>query len=369
MLFALRLWLGKHIYGVIGNSKLAAGYRISFKRVVKWPCEEPELDGRLFALANTHLPAPQIYSARTWWGHHAITMEYIAHYKTVEECWHTLSSDEEQKIVLQVSEYIQQLRSLSPPKELNGRVSATNGGPCRDIRISCSKLFGPFDEVASFHRCLRGGVESDGVHEIFGEKVANIHNRQYTVRFTLGDLGPQNTLVRGSNVVAIIDWECSGWYPEYWEYTKAHYNSALLPEFYEMLRRHIPQYDEELAAERTLWRNFDQPLDEAIEMTTSSESHVSDVQAFGRPRLIQLVIGDIAGVTCIEGTWFQGKLRRPEASLSTDHSSQTYCAIATSKSQQCSVSKLHWFLILVIVRRLSPRASSHQSSASPARQM
>lgn len=108
---------------------------------------------------------------------------------------------------------------------------------------------------------MRGGVEADGVHEIFGEKVANIHNRSYDVRFTHGDLGPQNILVRGSEVVAIIDWECSGWYPEYWEYTKAHYNSALLPEFYEMLRRHIPRYDEGLAAKRILWRNFDQPLD------------------------------------------------------------------------------------------------------------
>lgn len=169
--------------------------------------------------------------------------------------------------------------------------------------------------------------------------------------------------MRGSNVVAIIDWECSGWFPEYWEYIKAHYNSALSPEFYEMLRRHLPRYDEELVAERTLWRNFDQPLDKATEMTTSSKSQVSDVQAFGRPRLIQLVIGDIAGVTCIQGTWFQGKLRRPEAYLSTDHSSQTYCAIATSKSKQCSVSELHWFLVLVIVRRLSSWASSHQSSA------
>lgn len=108
---------------------------------------------------------------------------------------------------------------------------------------------------------MRGGVDSDGELEIFGEQVANIHRRPYAVRFTHGDLGQQNVLVRGSNVVAVIDWECSGLYADYWEYTKSHYNSALLPEFYEMLRRHIPRYDEELAVERTVWRNFDQPLD------------------------------------------------------------------------------------------------------------
>jgi serine/threonine protein kinase len=266
MFFALRLWLGERTYGVIGNPKFPAGYRISSKRVVKWPCEQPELDGHRFALANTDLPVFRIYSARTWRNRHAITMEYMPDCKTVQECWHTLSSGEKQEIVVQVSGYIQQLRSLRslrPPLEVNGRVSATKGGACRDVRVSSSKLFGPFDDVAGFHRCLRGGVETDGVHEIFGEKVANVHSRPYAVRFTHGDLGPQNILVRGSKVVAIIDWECSGFYPEYWEYTKAHYNSALLPEFYEMLRRHLfPRYDDdELAAERILWRSFDQPLD------------------------------------------------------------------------------------------------------------
>jgi hypothetical protein len=209
MLFALRLWLGEHIYGVIGNPKFPAGYRISSKRVVKWPCEAPELDRHHFALANTQLPIPQIYSARTWRGRHAITMEYIPHCKTVQECWHTLSSEEKQGIVLQVSGYIQRLHSLSPPPELSSRVSATKGGACRDVQISSSKLFGPFENVAEFRHCVRGGVESDGVLEIFGEKVANIHNRPYTVRFTHGDLGLQNVLVRGGKVVAIIDWECS----------------------------------------------------------------------------------------------------------------------------------------------------------------
>lgn len=261
MFFALRLWLGKHLYGVLGHPEYPAGYRISSKRVVKWPCETPELDGHRFALAYTNLPVPKIFQAHTWRGRLAIEMEYVPHCKTIQECWHTLSSEEKQGIVRQVSEYIQQLHCLTPPPELSSKVSAVKGGPRRDVRISSSTLFGPFEDVADFHRCLRGGVESDAVREIFGEKVADVHNRPYAIRFTHGDLGVQNILVRDGKVVAIIDWECSGWYPEYWEYTKAHYNSALLPEFYEMLRQHIPRYDDELAAERALWRSFDQPLD------------------------------------------------------------------------------------------------------------
>jgi hypothetical protein len=144
---------------------------------------------------------------------------------------------------------------------MSSKISATKGGACRDVRIGSSGLFGPFDNVASFHRCLRGGVESDSTCEVFGAKIDSVHSRSYSIRFTHRDLGVPNILIRDGKVVAIIDWECSGWYPEYWEYTKAHYNSVLVPELYEMLRQHIPRYDAESAAERELWRVFDQPYD------------------------------------------------------------------------------------------------------------
>lgn len=264
MFFACRVWLGEHVYGALGDSILPAGYRISSKRVAKLRCKTPELEGHRFALANTRLPVPRIYRTHTWRGHLAIEMEYIPHCETLQQCWRTLSSEEKLRIVHQVSEYIQQLRSIKPPPESSSKVSSAGGGACRDIRISNSNLFGPFDDVAGFHCCVRNGVKPENIKEIFGENVADIHNRSYTICFTHGDLGPQNILVRDSKVAAIIDWECSGWYPEYWEYTKAHYNSVLLPEFYEMLRQHVPQYNDELAAERTLWQLYDQPLDQPL---------------------------------------------------------------------------------------------------------
>jgi len=39
--------------------------------------------------------------------------------------------------------------------------------------------------------------------------------------FTHGDLSSLNILTHGDVVVAVIDWETSGWYPSYWEYTSA----------------------------------------------------------------------------------------------------------------------------------------------------
>ncbi|CZT18479.1 uncharacterized protein RCC_04324 [Ramularia collo-cygni] len=230
MLLALRIWLGEHLFGIIGNPSFPAGYRISPKRVVKWPCDEPEVEGHQFVITNTDLPVPRIYRTHKWRGHLAIEMEFLPRCTTLKQCWHELSERQREQIADQLSGYIQQLRSLEPPPARSGRVSATNGGACRDIRVGSVESFGPFENVSAFHCCLRGGVEPDAAQEIFGEKVADVHRRPYGIRFTHGDLGVQNILIRDGQIVAIVDWECSGWYPEYWEYTKAHYNSVLLPE-------------------------------------------------------------------------------------------------------------------------------------------
>jgi len=40
---------------------------------------------------------------------------------------------------------------------------------------------------------------------------------------THNDLAPRNILLRDAKVVAIVDWELSGFYPGYWEYVKAYY--------------------------------------------------------------------------------------------------------------------------------------------------
>lgn len=53
----------------------------------------------------------------------------------------------------------------------------------------------------------------------------------------------------------------AGWFPEYWEYTKAFYTLYDIPDWYDGLKRELTRYDDELAAERVLWNRFDQPGD------------------------------------------------------------------------------------------------------------
>jgi len=53
-------------------------------------------------------------------------------------------------------------------------------------------------------------------------KLVEMQDQQnHRICFTHGDASSLNVLVKKGKVVALIDFELSGWYPEYWEYTSA----------------------------------------------------------------------------------------------------------------------------------------------------
>lgn len=43
----------------------------------------------------------------------------------------------------------------------------------------------------------------------------------YSIVFTHGDVAARNIIVRDGRIVALLDWEFEGWYPEYWDYVFA----------------------------------------------------------------------------------------------------------------------------------------------------
>ncbi|TDL20692.1 hypothetical protein BD410DRAFT_363616 [Rickenella mellea] len=54
----------------------------------------------------------------------------------------------------------------------------------------------------------------------FPPEVAISHTKAHPLVLTHNDLFPRNIMVSGTNVTAILDWECAGWFPSHWEYCK-----------------------------------------------------------------------------------------------------------------------------------------------------
>lgn len=128
-----------------------------------------------------------------------------------------LSDRDCHEFVEQMQSFISQIRAI-PPVGTKSRICNTLGQACSDPRIRDGNPIGPFEDEASFSQYLRHPDDpARRGHQIF---------------FTHADLNLRNILVdkvtrldgtRGWAASGIVDWENSGFYPEYWDCTKAQF--------------------------------------------------------------------------------------------------------------------------------------------------
>ncbi|KAL3482294.1 hypothetical protein BJX99DRAFT_216750 [Aspergillus californicus] len=143
---------------------------------------------------------------------------------------------------------------LHPPSQ------SADGSKLYDARLENGVLgFGPFDNVEAFHSFLTNGIKNSPrllpeISELL--RLQEASTSRYGTCFTHGDLSSANILVRGDEIVGIVHWETSGWYPEYWEYTSA-WNVNVYNEFWrEELSKFIPEYPQALKMEEIRQKYF-----------------------------------------------------------------------------------------------------------------
>jgi len=129
--------------------------------------------------------------------------------------WGIRSAESKAKILLQLKKMVEEMRSIPPPQGQG--VSNVDGGLLWDCRLPGTLLcHEPFTTIYSFYKYLRGGFDAhpDQFPEV--NKLIALQNRHWLPPvFTHGDLSSLNVLVRGDQIVGIIDWETAGWYPSY----------------------------------------------------------------------------------------------------------------------------------------------------------
>lgn len=253
-----RIWLGRKIYGELSSGVV----KISPGRIVKGPCHESELEAMEFVRSKTAIPVPKVYKAHHLRPDLYIEMEFVKG-QDLESAWDDLTPEQKTTLIKTISEFVIELRALPPPEDQV--VGSASQHKLRDARIG-TRPWGPFKTHAGFHSLLRGHIPLDESTKTFGAKVVECHNRQYKTYFTHADLCMRNIIVRGDRIVSVIDWAFSGWYPEYWEFTKAHYGQFNIPDWYGPLGESIGRYDEELEAERMLWSKLDWPANQVQDL-------------------------------------------------------------------------------------------------------
>ncbi|KAH8697254.1 hypothetical protein BGW36DRAFT_378322 [Talaromyces proteolyticus] len=170
----------------------------------------------------------------------------------LSRCQDVLSDRDCEQVSNQLGNYLAQLRDI--PKVINTDMAICNtlGEACQDPRILGGLPVGPFKDEAAFSQTLRYSDDSA--------------RRGHKIVLTHADLNPRNILVdqvtrsdgsRGWVVTGIVDWETSGYYPDYWDYTKAMFEGFRWSRRYnDMIRkvfREFGDYSKEYDVEKRSW--------------------------------------------------------------------------------------------------------------------
>jgi hypothetical protein len=183
---------------------------------LKQPAEAATMQ---FIAKHTSIPVPKVHCAFERKGYKYILMERVQGH-ILRENWLERNAESKEKILAQIENMVNQMRRILFPSGQD--ISNVAGGPLFDSRLSGGSYHGLFDTVQDFHRHLREGYEGGNEDAPDANRLVEWHNQSRSKPiFTHRDLSTMNIIVRGDEVVGIIDWETAGWWPEYWEYTSA----------------------------------------------------------------------------------------------------------------------------------------------------
>ncbi|KJK66617.1 Phosphotransferase enzyme family protein [Aspergillus parasiticus SU-1] len=187
---------------------------------------------------RTTIAAPKLLSAYILDGTGYIIISY-EHGTPFEQYWDNTSETEHQRILAQLTDYVQQMRAIE-----GSFIGGLDHSPCRDGVFEggygdhTKYSYGPY-ESESFNegmvQALRDWLPAK-LLESENDPQSNFWASEYilqqTVRglkghkivFTHCDLHGGNMLVRYDSTVVLLDWGLSGFWPECWEFYRAIFN-------------------------------------------------------------------------------------------------------------------------------------------------
>ncbi|KAF9804266.1 hypothetical protein IEO21_09451 [Rhodonia placenta] len=199
---------------------------------------------------HTTIPVPRIIDVAPFCNRFYVLMTKVPGEQLGKRAGHISNFSPCQFQVLQdtLRDWFDQLRDLEPP-DLHAVCSFDSNG-VRSFRISNDGYAGPFASEKEFNKRLL--QYSEATHT---ELAAASHSKPHRICFTHGDISPHNILLdEDMRPVGLVDWECAGWMPEYWDYTYALYmRYPVYMEWVDLFTRIFPQYRVEFEAECKLW--------------------------------------------------------------------------------------------------------------------
>ncbi|KAJ9302696.1 hypothetical protein DTO271G3_70 [Paecilomyces variotii] len=215
-----------------------------------------EAENMKFLATNSKVPVPKVFEAfkdpntnKTY-----IIMEYVPG-DTLEELLPSLNPAEKATISNLVKDAMTELRSIPPPNYLG----MLNRQPYLDGVFWTPglnpKISGPFANQGDMNLAILERLrqtESDPYIRLLRNMIDETLRNHRTV-FTHGDLQPKNIMVERLGCrdgtpefrITLLDWESSGWYPEFWDFCNATIACRFKPDWLELVPDILDQYSVE----------------------------------------------------------------------------------------------------------------------------
>ncbi|KAI0707550.1 kinase-like protein [Cerioporus squamosus] len=229
----LPLLVHERQFKVLGQTMFASNlfYDLGDGRIVKtgMTTSIEEAKAMIFVRTHTSIPVPEVYMVFQHAGATHIVMELIngvalreAAELDADDPASGLVTDEDlANIMQQLKDLIHELRELGrryPPTQPH--FGSWPDGAFRNSYFAAAPPETTFETVDAFHAYfldrLRPLIREKATYDQLA--IARSQSQESEPVLTHADLAPRNILVKDGRIVAVVDWETFGWYPDFWEY-------------------------------------------------------------------------------------------------------------------------------------------------------
>lgn len=238
----------KLFYGVSDRGVWSLGSNLILKERSEDPPNFEAANVRLL-MEKTSIPLPLIVEDWSEDNRRYFVLTKRLRGKPLSALWATMPTADRERVARQTAEFLMQLRALNSPQmqslgrqPLYSAFLFPNG-----YGLPHGPLSSDNDLWAEMSEALKGVPED--VRLRLRERMPPA--APYT--FTHGDLTNVNIMVENGNITGILDWEASGYFPVWWEFTCAGIGlSQEDQEWKTLLRKYMPDY----TAAREFWLDF-----------------------------------------------------------------------------------------------------------------
>ncbi|KAK0610307.1 hypothetical protein DIS24_g12064 [Lasiodiplodia hormozganensis] len=216
-----------------------------------------EAENLEYVSKNSKVPAPKFFTAFTEPETKStfIVMEHVDGVQ-LEDIWKSLTPSEKLDVGKQIQTAVENLRTLQPPGYLRSVRRQAFADAIFYLEEPNSAVQGPFESEDEMNEAMIQKMAQylPQPSQSLMRTLMSTTLRGHKTTFTHGDLQPKNIMVRRTGTrdddtgifeIKILDWEVSGWYPEYWEFCKSTVAGFAKPDWLELVQQIMQIYPNE----------------------------------------------------------------------------------------------------------------------------